>query len=335
MCQVSSTFALIAEKQLKDGLFEEAINTCKAGLSVYPNYPSAICILAKSYYLSGNIDNANSVIGAALEHFPNSIAIINTHKQITNFVDIFEDIIDYNKTPPDNIIPTEIINNQNIITEKTNYASNEIINEDNLLQAETEELNPNYADIELDNLVENKDTISDEEYAEFDNKKNEISEHLEGIFKLSDMLKQTTASNDYLDDENEIPQDEDIELIDEDIFFPEHIKKDSIANMIDDIDEINITDNVIYEDNTIINEDNMITKENVIIDEDDNSIQEDNNIENNIEEIETNVPSVSNIYKIDLDIERMDIPTFKLAIDFFHIPTNINSDIIKFFLIDN
>lgn len=65
MSDISPLFALEAENLLTNGHTEDAIELCKKGLEVYPDYPAAISILAKAYNLLGKKDESDNIILSA------------------------------------------------------------------------------------------------------------------------------------------------------------------------------------------------------------------------------------------------------------------------------
>lgn len=73
MNEISLMFAVEAEQLLLAGLPEEAIELCNQGLELYPNYASAISVLARAYASFGNIQKANQVINSAQEYLPKNI----------------------------------------------------------------------------------------------------------------------------------------------------------------------------------------------------------------------------------------------------------------------
>ncbi|MGI6369328.1 MAG: hypothetical protein GX372_03225 [Ignavibacteria bacterium] len=84
MSEVSYKFALEADNLLQNNEFEKVIALCEAGLLKYPNYPLAMALLAKAYYLSNEIDSAKIIINAAEKRYPINLSIINIKRQIYN-----------------------------------------------------------------------------------------------------------------------------------------------------------------------------------------------------------------------------------------------------------
>ena len=82
MNEVSINFALEAESLMNDGLYDEAIAVCENGLLHYPNYPTAMVILAKVHLLKKDIDSATQIILKAHNIFPLDVAISNMKKDI-------------------------------------------------------------------------------------------------------------------------------------------------------------------------------------------------------------------------------------------------------------
>lgn len=84
MSEVSYKFVLEADNLLQNNEFEKVIALCEAGLLKYPNYPLAMALLAKAYYLSNEIDSAKIIINAAEKRYPINLSIINIKRQIYN-----------------------------------------------------------------------------------------------------------------------------------------------------------------------------------------------------------------------------------------------------------
>lgn len=82
MSEVSYKFALETANLLQNNEFAQAITLCEAGLLKYPNYPLAMVLLAKAYYLSDEIDSAKIIIDAAEKRYPVNLSIINAKRQI-------------------------------------------------------------------------------------------------------------------------------------------------------------------------------------------------------------------------------------------------------------
>lgn len=78
MTQNYQLFAIDANKYLSEGDFKSAIQVCNAGLKLYPNYPTALSILIKAYYLNNEYNIAKSILDAALERYPKNLVIKNT-----------------------------------------------------------------------------------------------------------------------------------------------------------------------------------------------------------------------------------------------------------------
>ena len=210
MTQISTTFALTAEKQLIDGQFEEAITTCKEGLSVYPNYPSAMCILAKAYYFAGDFTSAQSLIDTAFETFPTNLAVVKIKNAI------FEHTLEMNFS---NDSLSDSLS-ENIFKEEENFADSESI--------ETEYSEEN---------IFNEENI-------FDNSKNDICNdieqapenklhHINGIEKIMMELKSFDKSdiNDIIPEEIEEEISMEEESFDDDFDFKqnEYVEVENIA----------------------------------------------------------------------------------------------------------
>jgi hypothetical protein len=67
--EISPLFAVEAEQMLLAGFPEDAIDLCKEGLEVYPDYPSALAILAKATELAGFRSEAESIVNSAKDSY--------------------------------------------------------------------------------------------------------------------------------------------------------------------------------------------------------------------------------------------------------------------------
>jgi tetratricopeptide (TPR) repeat protein len=83
MNEISPLFALEAEQLLLAGYVDDALELCKQGIEIYPEYASAYGILAKAFSEIGDMEFAIATISSALERFPLNKSLINIHKEIT------------------------------------------------------------------------------------------------------------------------------------------------------------------------------------------------------------------------------------------------------------
>jgi hypothetical protein len=306
--QVSATFALTAEKLLLDGQFEEAISTCEAGLALYPNYPSAMCILAKAYYFVGNFGAAESLISTAFEHFPTNLAIIKIKKAIfeqtlsieNNSIEIDEnatvsDIESYNES---NNIENENIENQlNEISEGTEMKI---------------EIDENFNEEEK-NIEEEFDIENNEENAE-QSTVQEIEDNFvnDSIDEIFDEIPKDTDKNadENLEELDEIPEsiDEDLEIIEdsenEESQYEDIVDVEEADSELEEVTvlEENLTDNNVDNNLLRINEIEKLTMALKNFDNsDDDDLMEEELSDNSLEE--------ENLEE-SFEIERMDEETF-------------------------
>lgn len=108
MIKISTTFAIEAENFLEKGDLESSIQICKLGLKLYPNYPTAISILAKSYYLNREYKLSKYIINKAKLRYPKNLVIIN----MSNWI---EEQLMLNSYSSNNMIEELKINNSNIV----------------------------------------------------------------------------------------------------------------------------------------------------------------------------------------------------------------------------
>lgn len=86
MEQISALFAIEVEELIKEGRIKEAITLCERGLEIYPDYATAVALLAKAYSIVGNFQQS----GQVFEKFtPN---IIQTN--ITRFQELVQQHLD-------------------------------------------------------------------------------------------------------------------------------------------------------------------------------------------------------------------------------------------------
>lgn len=62
MDEISVLFALEAEELINENKLDEAVKLCEAGLKIYPDYASAVAILAHAYLLRGDSEKAENII---------------------------------------------------------------------------------------------------------------------------------------------------------------------------------------------------------------------------------------------------------------------------------
>lgn len=112
MAEISPFFAIDAEQLLDAGLPGQAIELCKLGIEIYPDYPSAYIILAKSYGLLNRYDEANQILENSKDLFPFNRALqkfisdFNPHKPAkSDDSDVVGGRIDYTEIESDFELP--------------------------------------------------------------------------------------------------------------------------------------------------------------------------------------------------------------------------------------
>ncbi len=70
MNDISPLFAVEAEQLLLAGFTREAIDLCRKGLEQYPDYPTALAVLARAYEAAGDAGKAGEALRAAVELSP-------------------------------------------------------------------------------------------------------------------------------------------------------------------------------------------------------------------------------------------------------------------------
>lgn len=273
MNQVSASFALVAEQQLIKGQYEEAIATCEEGLSLYPNYPSAMCILAKAYYCAENYAAAQSMINIALERFPTNIGIIKTGKAISEFTLNKEDInnIESNYTP----------NNDSVDVVEDNVEDDNIENYDK--DEDYQDITNSYEEVEttvdvnVEEVVELETEHRTEETLEEDEPQANVAdqfdgsdmvEHLIEIEKLTDTLREIDKTNKIYEELDNV----DLNVKDENRLDPDNdefldYKIDGMFDNLDGDSVESIKSNVFEDETSEISDDTvLISDESSIID---------------------------------------------------------------------
>jgi tetratricopeptide (TPR) repeat protein len=72
----SLAFAHLAEEYRRAGRFDEAIETCRAGLKVHPNYLSARVTLGRALIERGQLDAAQTELQAVMSTAPDNLSAI-------------------------------------------------------------------------------------------------------------------------------------------------------------------------------------------------------------------------------------------------------------------
>lgn len=72
----SIAFAQLAEECRRAGLHAEAVDTCRRGLAIHPDYASARVTLARALVQLGELDDARAHLHRVLEDVPDSLAAI-------------------------------------------------------------------------------------------------------------------------------------------------------------------------------------------------------------------------------------------------------------------
>src|SRR5262245_22813208 len=78
----SISFAALAEEYRRLGLFQEAIDTCRAGLQRHPSYPSARVTLGRALLEIGEYDAASAELEQVLRVAPENLAAIRALAEI-------------------------------------------------------------------------------------------------------------------------------------------------------------------------------------------------------------------------------------------------------------
>ncbi len=76
MTDITALFALEAEQLFLEGKFDQAIELCRNGLKIYPDYPAAYSILTRSFLKLGDIPSAEAILAEGLMLFPKAVSLI-------------------------------------------------------------------------------------------------------------------------------------------------------------------------------------------------------------------------------------------------------------------
>ena len=71
----SIAFAQLAEEYRRAGQLEEAVQTCRAGLSTHPEYVSARVTLGRALLALGRLHDAEIELGRAVGEAPESVGV--------------------------------------------------------------------------------------------------------------------------------------------------------------------------------------------------------------------------------------------------------------------
>jgi tetratricopeptide (TPR) repeat protein len=69
-------FAQLAEEYRRSGSYEDAIETCRAGLAIHPGYVSARVTLARALIELHELDSAEVELGQVFQHAPENLAAV-------------------------------------------------------------------------------------------------------------------------------------------------------------------------------------------------------------------------------------------------------------------
>ena len=72
----SIAFAQLAEEYRRAGQLDEAVQTCRAGLAIHPEYTSARVTLGRALLASGRLDDANAELRLVLAETPDNVAAV-------------------------------------------------------------------------------------------------------------------------------------------------------------------------------------------------------------------------------------------------------------------
>ncbi len=82
MASPSPLFAIEAQDLLSQGRVDDAIQLCRSGLALYPDYPTAYKVLADALILAGDPDSANEKLNDALLRMPGDSQLQRIRQQM-------------------------------------------------------------------------------------------------------------------------------------------------------------------------------------------------------------------------------------------------------------
>jgi len=101
----SISFAALAEEYRRLGMFDEAIETCRAGLLRHPSYTSAKVTLGRALVETGAFDEASAELEQVLQSAPENLAAIRALADIHRRRGEVSDADHYNTSIPSLDIP--------------------------------------------------------------------------------------------------------------------------------------------------------------------------------------------------------------------------------------
>ena len=175
MSEISPLFAVEAEQMLLAGFVGDAINLCEAGLKEYPDYSSALAVLARAYAYKGNSIKSDEIINDAKQNSYSKV-LDNISLDAISVSEVEEIIldgstVDQNITNPafeEELISYDANNdNQVLETPALSYENSHVDIEipDDMIHQNTIELPKQFG---LDNLnfqIEETNSISDDNFA--------------------------------------------------------------------------------------------------------------------------------------------------------------------------
>jgi tetratricopeptide (TPR) repeat protein len=192
MLEITPLFAVEAEEMLLAGFPEEAIELCKEGLEIYPDYPSALAVLAKANEAAGFRNEAELIIHSAKDNYYS-----RSIENISNQYDEYHIHVNF-----DDFLPEEIIEEQ--------------IPEDKIGELTVETIEEQIHEDHFDDFsVENLEIIEIENFDELNGNEEEIPGDSEAITELDKSFEYPAYSStnlvDLHDNSNEFLSESDIE----------------------------------------------------------------------------------------------------------------------------
>lgn len=249
MSDISPLFAVEAEELLNEGKYREAIELCKQGLEVYPEYDTAKLILSKALKLNGMDEEAHSTVDEVINKKPH-------YKLAKKSLDEL--------SPPER---TTENNEQNETTDIENSDDDKFDPEE--LGIELDDLSgltddyefisdTNETDSDIDEIVEELESTDDIQDEEFDvdslinETKNELDEEIEQELDNLDEDTQEIieeVENSELVEENLDEEDFDLDQLIDDTKDEIDENTDSDLDLLDEVQsKRNIPDNSNFED---------------------------------------------------------------------------------------
>ena len=94
----SIAFAQLAEEYRRAGQFDDAVQTCRAGLAIHPEYTSARVTLGRALLAAGRLDDASAELNLVLAETPGNLAAIRAMAETCRGQGRFDEALAHSRT---------------------------------------------------------------------------------------------------------------------------------------------------------------------------------------------------------------------------------------------